>query len=50
MKRIFEIALVYFIGVLFILTLALRVNQIEKESVSSTSIARNTITLPNNYE
>ena len=50
MKRILEIVLVYFIGVFFILTLAFRVNQIEKESVSSTSIVRNTITLPSDYE
>lgn len=50
MKRIIEIVLVYLIGVLFVVTLAVRVNEIEREDVSNTSVASNyTITL-SNYE
>lgn len=50
MKRFLEIIFVYFLGVILVLTLALRVSQIEKDSVINTSVARNTITLPNDYE
>ena len=50
MKRIFELVLVYLIGVIFVVTLAFRVSVIERESVSDTSVASNyTITL-SNYE
>ncbi len=50
MKKIFELVLVYLIGVIFIVTLAFRVSEIERESVLDTSVASNyTITL-SNYE
>lgn len=41
MKRKLELILVYLIGVIFVLTLALRVNEIEKESISNTSVVTN---------
>ena len=41
MKRIYEFIIVYLIGVIFIITMALGVNVIEKESISNTSIANN---------
>ena len=41
MKRKLELVLVYLIGVIFVLTLVLRVNEIEKESISNTSVATN---------
>lgn len=51
MKRIIEVIFIYLLGVVFLLTLALKVNQINKESALNTSVASNyTITLPNNYE
>ena len=49
MKRKLELILVYLIGVIFVLTLVLRVNEIEKESISNTSVATNYITI-SNYE
>ena len=50
MKKFLELFFVYLLGVVFILTLAFRVNEIERESVSNTSIATNyTVTL-SNYE
>lgn len=50
MKKIIELVVVYLIGVILVVTLAFRVSEIEGESVSNTSVAKNyTITL-NNYE
>lgn len=48
MKRIIEFVFVYLIGIIFLLALALRVNEIKKESVLDTSIANNCNI--NNYE
>lgn len=50
MKRIIEIVVVYLLGVIFVMTLAFRVSAIEKESVSSTSIASNYTINLTNYE
>jgi len=41
MSRIIELVFVYLIGVIFLLTLAFRVNEINSESVSNASIANN---------
>lgn len=41
MNRIIELVFVYLIGVIFLLTLAFRVNEINSESVSNASIANN---------
>lgn len=49
MKKLFEIIFIYLIGVVFILTLALRVNEIEKDSIPNASIASSCETI-NNYE
>ena len=49
MKRKLELVLVYLIGVIFVLTLVLRVNEIEKESISNTSVATNYSSV-SNYE
>ena len=49
MKRIIELMFVYFIGVVFVLVLALRVNEIERSSISNTSMASNSISV-SNYE
>lgn len=49
MKRIIELMFVYFIGVVFVLALALRVNEIERSSISNTSMASNSISV-SNYE
>ena len=50
MKRILEIGFVYLIGVLFILTLALRVREIDRNSVSNASIASNYTVNLSKYE
>ena len=50
MKRILEIGFVYLIGVLFILTLALRVREIDRNSVSNASIVSNYTVNLSNYE
>jgi hypothetical protein len=49
MKRKLELVLVYLIGVIFVLTLVLRVNEIEKESIANTSVATNYSTV-SSYE
>ena len=49
MKKIFELVLVYLIGVLFIATLAFRVNAIDNETVSNASVAINYSSV-SNYE
>lgn len=50
MKKIVELVLVYLLGVVFVLTIALRVNEIEKESISNTSVASNYSVTISNYE
>ena len=50
MKRILEIGFVYLIGVLFILTLALRVREIDRNSVPNASVASNYTVNVSNYE
>lgn len=41
MSRIIELVFVYLIGVIFLLTLAFRVSEINSEPVSNASIANN---------
>lgn len=50
MKRFFEIVFIYLLGVLFLLTLALRVQEVDKASVSNTSVASNYTIDLTNYE
>ncbi len=50
MKKIIELVVVYLVGVVFITLLAFRVNAIEKESGSNTSIATNYTYNLSNYE
>lgn len=50
MKKIVELVLVYLLGVVFVLTIALRVNEIERESISNTSVASNYSVTISNYE
>ena len=50
MKKILEIALVYLLGVMLVLTIAFRVNEIDKESIQSTSVASNYTIDLTNYE
>lgn len=50
MKRIFEIVFIYLLGVIFLLTLALRVREVDKISVSDTSVASNYTIDITNYE
>lgn len=50
MKKIIELVLVYLIGVLFLVTLAFRVGEIESDSVSNTSVASNYTIDLTNYE
>ena len=49
-KKIVELVLVYLLGVVFVLTIALRVNEIERESISNTSVASNYSVTISNYE
>ena len=49
MKRFFEIVFIY-LGVLFLLTLALRVQEVDRASVSNTSVASNYTIDLTNYE
>ncbi len=49
MKKFFELLFVYLLGVVFLLALAFRVSEIDRKSISNTSIANNTINL-SNYE
>lgn len=50
MKRIFELIIVYLLGVIFVVTLAFRVSAIERETVSNTSVASNYTVNLSNYE
>ena len=50
MKKFFQLVFVYLLGVLFLLTLAMRVRAIDRSSVSNTSIASNYTIYISNYE
>lgn len=50
MKKILELVFIYLLGVFLILTLAFRVNEIDKESISNTSVASNYTINLTNYE
>lgn len=50
MKKIFEVSFLFLIGTLFVVALALRVREIDKEFVSNTSVASNYTTNLSNYE
>lgn len=50
MKKIIELSFVFLIGAFFIVALALRVREIDKEFVSNTSVASNYTVNISNYE
>lgn len=50
MKRFFQLFFIYLLGVLFLVTLALRVRAIDSSSISNTSVASNYTINISNYE
>lgn len=50
MKRFFELVFIYLIGVVFLIALAVRVSEVDRNSVSNTSVASNYTIDLSNYE
>ena len=51
MKKLFELVFVFLIGVFFVVTLALRVREIDKETASNNASVANNYTINiSNYE
>lgn len=50
MKKYFDIIFICLLGVLFLITLALRVNEIDSKSINNTSVANNYTINLSNYE